>query len=232
MAILEAPCAQNAPGRSTMRPPEALPPRNPTWESPHFSGIVSYAFERVFSISRPSVWVLDSYSGGTGKGGVRQHSVLRRVLRRFWKGFWERVLRRVLRRRPAMGFTVKRGYQKGSEKGVSRRCLERLLGEYTPLGVRPTDDIWSGTPKHVLRPLLTTVLRSDKLQNESSPNFLNLRPECCPEPRGPKDQKNSRFRSRLKISIENDIFERATHRGPIFCGEIETSRLKFSSEIK
>ena len=46
-------------------------------------------------------------------------------------------------------------------------------------------------------------------------------------PRGPKDQKNSRFRSRLKISIENEILERATHRGPIFCGEIETSRLKF-----
>ena len=51
-------------------------------------------------------------------------------------------------------------------------------------------------------------------------------------PRGPKDQNNSRFRSRLKISIENEIFERATHRGPIFCGEIETSRLKFLSEIK
>ena len=39
MAILEAPCAQNAPGRSTMRPPEALLPRNPTWGSPHFSGL-------------------------------------------------------------------------------------------------------------------------------------------------------------------------------------------------
>ena len=51
-------------------------------------------------------------------------------------------------------------------------------------------------------------------------------------PRGPKDQKNSRFRSRLKISIENEIFERATHRGPFFCGEIETSRLKYSIEIK
>ena len=51
-------------------------------------------------------------------------------------------------------------------------------------------------------------------------------------PRGPKDQKNSRFRLGLKISSENEIFERATHRGPIFCGEIETSRLKFSSEIK
>ena len=44
--------------------------------------------------------------------------------------------------------------------------------------------------------------------------------------------KNSIFRSGLKISSENEIFERATHRGPIFCGEIETSRLKFSSEIK
>ena len=52
------------------------------------------------------------------------------------------------------------------------------------------------------------------------------------KPRGPKDQKNSRSRSRLKMSIENEIFERATHRGPIFCAEIETSRLKFSSEIK
>ena len=64
-------------------------------------------------------------------------------------------------------------------------------------------------------------------------------------PRGPKDQKNSRFRSRLKISIENEIFERATHRGPIFCGEnrdVEIknferdqtfrSRLKISIEIK
>ena len=38
MAILEAPCAQNALRRSTMRPPEALLPRNPTWESSHFSG--------------------------------------------------------------------------------------------------------------------------------------------------------------------------------------------------
>ena len=59
-----------------------------------------------------------------------------------------------------------------------------------------------------------------------------FRTAADPLPRGPKDQKNSRFRSRLKISIENEIFERATHRGPIFCGEIETSRLKFSSEIK
>ena len=52
------------------------------------------------------------------------------------------------------------------------------------------------------------------------------------QPRGPKDQKISRFRARLKISSENEIFERATHRGPIFCGEFETSRLKFLSEIK
>ena len=39
MAILEAPCAQNALGRSTMRLPEALLPRNPTWESSHFWGL-------------------------------------------------------------------------------------------------------------------------------------------------------------------------------------------------
>ena len=42
MATLEAPCGQNAPGRNTMRPPEALLPRNPTWESPHFSGLRSF----------------------------------------------------------------------------------------------------------------------------------------------------------------------------------------------
>ena len=36
----------------------------------------------------------------------------------------ERVLRRVLRR--------------GSEKAVSRKCIERPLEEYAPLGVRPS----------------------------------------------------------------------------------------------
>ena len=36
-------CApKNAPGRSTVRPLEALPPRNPTWESSHFSGLDFY----------------------------------------------------------------------------------------------------------------------------------------------------------------------------------------------
>ena len=74
-------------------------------------------------------------------GGVRQHSVLRRVLRRFWTAFWGRVLRRVLFSEP-VGFTVKRVLRRvlrrGSEKGVSRRCLERPLVEYAPLGVRPT----------------------------------------------------------------------------------------------
>ena len=38
-----------------------------------------------------------------------------------------------------MGFTVKRVLRRGSEKGgESRRCLERPLGKYAPLGVRPT----------------------------------------------------------------------------------------------
>ena len=43
-----------------------------------------------------------------------------------------------------MGFTVKKGSEKGlrrgSEKGVSRRCLERPLVEYAPLGVRPRQE--------------------------------------------------------------------------------------------
>ena len=49
MAILEAPCAQNAPGGSTMRLPEALLPRNPTWESSHFSGLTI----REYSLKTP-----------------------------------------------------------------------------------------------------------------------------------------------------------------------------------
>ena len=39
-----------------------------------------------------------------------------------------------------MGFTVKKGSEKGSEKGVSRRCPERPLVEYAPLGVRPNKE--------------------------------------------------------------------------------------------
>ena len=70
-------------------------------------------------------------------GVVRQHSVLGRVLRRFWEGFWGRVLgkgsQKGSEKGACYGFTAK----KGSEKGVSRRCLERPLGEYDPLGVRP-----------------------------------------------------------------------------------------------
>ena len=37
-------------------------------------------------------------------------------VRRFWTGFWGRVLRRV-RRGSDMGFTVKNGSEKGSQKG-------------------------------------------------------------------------------------------------------------------
>ena len=33
--------------------------------------------------------------------------------------------------------TLRRVLRRGSEKGVSRRCLERPLVEYAPLGVRP-----------------------------------------------------------------------------------------------
>ena len=50
-----------------------------------------------------------------------------------------------------MGFTVKRVLRRvlrsGSEKGVSRRCLERPLGEYDPLGVRPTKSLDFGEGK-------------------------------------------------------------------------------------
>ena len=47
-----------------------------------------------------------------------------------------------------------------------------------------------------------------------------------------KGAQRAQRSKKFEISIENEIFDRATHRGPIFCGEIETSRLKFSSDIK
>ena len=43
-----------------------------------------------------------------------------------------------------MGFSVKKVLRmvlrRGSEKAISRRCPERPLGEYDPLGVRPIRD--------------------------------------------------------------------------------------------
>ena len=67
----------------------------------------------------------------------------------------KRVLRRVLRR--------------GSEKGVSRRCLERPLEEYAPLGVRPNKD---------------NRLRSSGATTENSSqtpaNFSKGHPQDCP----------------------------------------------------
>ena len=50
-----------------------------------------------------------------------------------------------------MGFTVEKGSEKG---GVSRRCLERPLREYAPLGVRPSvAKCWFWGLEHVLRHL-------------------------------------------------------------------------------
>ena len=66
MAILEASCAQNAPGRSTMRLPEALLPRNPTWESSHFQGLTKSASSKPQAREgnlNPNFWVRIS-SGG------------------------------------------------------------------------------------------------------------------------------------------------------------------------
>ena len=54
---------------------------------------------------------------------------------------------------------------------------------------------------------LTTVVSTHGIGANDSLHLL-VRPSSMTEtdvPRGPKDQKNSRFRSRLKISIENEI---------------------------
>ena len=73
-----------------------------------------------------------------------QHSVLRRV----WEGIWGRVLRRG----PTMGLIVKgvlrRVLRRGSEKGVSRRCPERPIGDCDPLGVRPIRNYQRSSSDH------------------------------------------------------------------------------------
>ena len=60
--------------------------------------------------------LLEGYSQGWGVGVYK---------------IWPRISAQVLGK--LWGFTVK----KGSEKGVSRRCLERPLREYDPLSVHP-----------------------------------------------------------------------------------------------
>ena len=43
-----------------------------------------------------------------------------------------------------MDFTLKKGSEKGSQKGgASRRCPERPLGEYDPSSVRPKSRVSS-----------------------------------------------------------------------------------------
>ena len=66
-----------------------------------------------------------------------------------------------------MGFTVKKGSEKSSQKGVSRRCLERPLVEYAPLGVRPKNCLST-----VSRPFLTRNYRRG--QNDSGSEKICL----------------------------------------------------------
>ena len=57
-------------------------------------------------LSRPLCFIAEH------KNIIGRTPKLRRVLERFWG----RVLRRVLRSGPAMGFTVEKGSEKGSQK--------------------------------------------------------------------------------------------------------------------
>ena len=70
-----------------------------------------------------------------------------RVLRRFWEGFWGKGFsdQKGSERGACYGFYSKkrvprRVLRRGSEKAVSRRCLECPLEEYAPLSVRPIRD--------------------------------------------------------------------------------------------
>ena len=50
----------------------------------------------------------------TNQRGMQQRILLRKVLRKVLETTFEKVLRRVLRRCPAMGFSGKKGSEKGS----------------------------------------------------------------------------------------------------------------------
>ena len=77
---------------------------------------------------------------------IRGHTAKTAFWEGFWEGFWGRVLEKGSQKGSengvCYGFCSKKGSEKGSqtgfwERGVSRRCLERALVEYAPLGVRP-----------------------------------------------------------------------------------------------
>ena len=79
-----------------------------------------------------------------------------------------------------MGFTVKRVLRRvlrrGSEKGVSRRCLECPLGEYVPLGVRPKKVcVPFSVPNMTGRPGCRTM----EMNGGSSVSYLTRTP-CVP----------------------------------------------------
>ena len=76
-------------------------------------------------------------------------------MRRFWEGFLGKGSQKGSEKGACYGFYSKKGFseglgacykfcskkrvlRRGSEKGLSRRCLERPLQEYTPLSVRPS----------------------------------------------------------------------------------------------
>ena len=60
-----------------------------------------------------------NFFGRTPNGAYgNTHSVLRRVLRTSWEGFWGRVLKKGSEKGAfSMGFTVRQGSEKGSQKG-------------------------------------------------------------------------------------------------------------------
>ena len=69
-----------------------------------------------------------------------------------------------------MGFPVK----KGSEKGVSRRCTERPLGEYDPLGVHPS--FGSGPPREGMGgQKFVPSLESQRRRDDNKNNIAFLR---------------------------------------------------------
>ena len=83
------------------------------------------------------------------------------------------------------------------------------------------------------RPPPTAVFNLKSSTPLPAPRTLLSPPPGRKNPKGPKIEKIQDRPPGLKFSIEIDEnFKRATHQGPIFCGEFWRSGLKFSIEIE
>ena len=89
------------------------------------------------------------YTRAHTNGGVQQRTLLRRVLRRVLETAFRKVLRRVLRRHLAVGFSGKKGSEKGAEVCLFESTTPLARALRTVENVLPTHPVPGQFPKFV-----------------------------------------------------------------------------------